>query len=85
MFCSCFNYINCLSFSQNIYHYCSQKDVTLKKVPEVDKELGDGESFVILRPPPPGNQKITNPGVCAGGKGGTKNLFVLIVHVVYRT
>lgn len=85
MFCSCFNYINCLSFSQNIYHYCSQKDVTLKKVPEVDQELGDGESFVILRPPPPGNQKITNPGVCAGGKGGTKNLFVLIVHVVYRT
>ena len=28
---------------------------------EVDQELGDGESFVILRPPPPGNQKITNP------------------------
>ena len=88
MFCSCFNYINCLSFSQNINHYCSQKDVPPKKVPEVDQELGEGESFVILRPPPPGNQKITNPRSMRGGGGGkwgTKNLFVLIVPVVYRT
>ena len=69
MFCSCFNYINCLSFSQNINHYCSQKDVPPKKVPEVDQELGEGESFVILRPPPPGNQKITNPRSMRGGGG----------------
>ena len=75
MFCSCFNYINCLSFSQNINHYCSQKDVPPKKVPEVDQ--GNQET-----------KKLQIPGVCAGGgggKGGTKNLFVLIVHVVYRT
>ena len=70
MFCSCFNYINCLSFSQNINHYCSQKDVPPKKIPEVDQELGDGESFVILRPTPPGNQKITNPRGMRGGEGG---------------
>ena len=41
-----------------------------KKVPEVDQELGDGESFVILRPPQPGNQKITNPRSMRGGGGG---------------
>ena len=75
MFCSCFNYINCLSFSQNINHYCSQKDVPRKKVPEVDQGKGNQET-----------KKLQIPGVCAGGgKGGTKNLFVLIVHVVYRT